>query len=73
MTIKEVDLFAVGTRRENGTITPHVIIRLVADDGTVGAGEMSDLGHSPEAVRYHPGLRTSRRQVDGDASVRALR
>lgn len=47
MTIKEVDLYAVGTRRENGTLTPHVIIRLIADDGTVGAGEMSDLGHSP--------------------------
>jgi muconate cycloisomerase len=47
MKIKEVDLFAVGTRRENGTLTPHIIIRLIADDGTVGIGEMSDLGHSP--------------------------
>jgi L-alanine-DL-glutamate epimerase-like enolase superfamily enzyme len=47
MKIKEIDLFAVGTRRENGTLTPHIIIRMIADDGTVGIGEMSDLGHSP--------------------------
>ena len=47
MTIKEVDLFPVGTRRENGTLTPHIIVRIVSDDGTVGAGEMSDLGHNP--------------------------
>lgn len=47
MKIENVDLYAVGTRRENGTLTPHVILRLTADDGTVGLGEMSDLGHSP--------------------------
>lgn len=47
MTIKEVDLFAIGTRRENGTLTPHIIVQLVADDGTIGIGEMSDLGHNP--------------------------
>ena len=47
MKISEVDLFAVGTRRENGTLTPHIIVRMVADDGTVGIGEMSDLGHNP--------------------------
>jgi muconate cycloisomerase len=47
MKIKEIELFAVGTRRENGTLTPHIIIRMTDDDGTVGIGEMSDLGHSP--------------------------
>ena len=47
MTIKELDLFPVGTRRENGTLSPHIIVRLVSDDGIVGAGEMSDLGHLP--------------------------
>ena len=47
MKIKEIDLFAVGTRRENGTLTPHIVIRLISDDGTVGIGEMSDLGHNP--------------------------
>ncbi len=43
MTIKELDLFAVGTRRENGTLSPHIITRIISDDGVVGAGEMSDL------------------------------
>ena len=33
MKIKELDLFAVGTRRENGTLTPHIIVRMIADDG----------------------------------------
>lgn len=47
MKITELDLYAVGTRRENGTLTPHVVVKLTADDGTVGIGEMSDLGHNP--------------------------
>ena len=47
MKIKELDLYAVGTRRENGTLTPHIVVKLTSDDGTVGIGEMSDLGHNP--------------------------
>ena len=67
MKIKELDLFAVGTRRENGTLTPHIIVRMIADDGTVGIGEMSDLGHSPvkpDVELMEHGLRKALLDVD---------
>jgi len=47
MNISELTLHPVGTRRETGSVTPHIIVEIVADDGTTGLGEMSDLGHSP--------------------------
>jgi len=45
MRITDVQLTPVCTRRETGTLTPHVIVQLPTDEGLVGLGEMSDLGH----------------------------
>ncbi|MBS13378.1 MAG: muconate cycloisomerase [Gemmatimonadetes bacterium] len=67
MRIQDVTLYAVGTRRENGTLTPHIIAKLTADDGTVGIGEMSDLGHNPvkpDVALMEDRLRTALKGVD---------
>lgn len=45
--IREVSLFPVTTPRVSGEPSQHVLLRLVADDGTQGWGEMSDLSHMP--------------------------
>lgn len=45
--IKEVSLYPVTTPRLYGEPSQHVIVRLAADDGTVGWGEMSDVSHLP--------------------------
>ena len=44
MKITGVDLIPVASRRETGSVSRHVIIRLRADGGLVGLGEMSDVG-----------------------------
>ena len=43
--ITDLQLHPVHTRRETGTITPHVIVTLDTREGISGLGEMSDLGH----------------------------
>ena len=45
MKITDVIVTPVYSRRETGTFTPHVILQLRTDEGLVGLGEMSDLGH----------------------------
>lgn len=47
MKITNVKLYPVGTRRETGGISPHMIVTLGTGEGLVGVGEMSDLGHNP--------------------------
>ena len=47
MKITELKLYPVGTRRETLSVSPHIIVTLATDDGHVGIGEMSDLGHNP--------------------------
>jgi galactarate dehydratase (D-threo-forming) len=46
-TISNVSLYPVTTPRLYGEPSQHVIVRLAADDGTVGWGEMSDVSHLP--------------------------
>ncbi len=45
--IQSVTLFPVRTGRMYGEPSSHVIVKLTAQDGTVGWGEMSDLSHLP--------------------------
>lgn len=45
MKITDVRLTPVYSRRETGSLTPHVIVQMFTDEGLVGLGEMSDLGH----------------------------
>lgn len=45
--IQSVALFAVRTTRLYGEPSCHIVVRLRAQDGTVGWGEMSDLSHLP--------------------------
>lgn len=45
--IRRVTLFPVRTGRLYGQPSHHVLVRLAADDGTEGWGEMSDLSHLP--------------------------
>ncbi len=47
MKITKIELFPVGTRRETLSLSPHIIITMATDEGHVGIGEMSDLGHNP--------------------------
>lgn len=47
MKITELKLYPVGTRRETGAVSPHIIVTMATDEGPVGIGEMSDLGHNP--------------------------
>jgi L-alanine-DL-glutamate epimerase-like enolase superfamily enzyme len=45
MKITTVKTTPVFSRRETGSYSPHVILQLMTDEGLVGLGEMSDLGH----------------------------
>ncbi len=47
MRIKDVHLFPVTTPRLSGEPSQHAVVRLEAEDGTLGWGEMSDLSHMP--------------------------
>ena len=47
MKITELKLYPIGTRRETLAVTPHIIVTLTTDEGPLGVGEMSDLGHNP--------------------------
>ncbi len=47
MKITEIKLYPVGTRRETGAVSPHIIVTMATGEGPVGVGEMSDLGHNP--------------------------
>ena len=47
MKIQRLKLYPVTTPRETGVTNQHVIVRLEADEGLVGWGEMSDLSHLP--------------------------
>lgn len=47
MQIKQVALFPVTTTRLYGEPSQHVLLRLEAQDGTSGWGEMSDVSHLP--------------------------
>ena len=44
MKITGVDLTPVASRRETGSVSRHVIVRLQTDEGLIGLGEMSDVG-----------------------------
>ncbi len=44
MKITAVDLTPVASRRETGSVSRHVVIRLNTDAGLIGLGEMSDVG-----------------------------
>ena len=46
-SIRKVSLFPVRTGRLYGEPSSHVIVKLTAEDSTVGWGEMSDLSHLP--------------------------
>ena len=61
--IRDVSLFPVTTPRVSGEPSQHVVVRLDADDGTTGWGEMSDLSHLPALM---PDLR------DLEACLRAV-
>lgn len=45
--VKAVELYAVRTGRLYGEPSSHVVVKLTAQDGTAGWGEMSDLSHLP--------------------------
>ena len=45
MKITDVKVTTLYSRRESGTCSPHAILQLATDEGLVGIGEMSDLGH----------------------------
>lgn len=47
MRIKTLRLYPVTTARLYGEPSQHVLVRIEADNGTVGWGEMSDLSHLP--------------------------
>lgn len=47
LSIKAVQLFPVTTPRLYGEPSQHVIVRLMAANGTVGWGEISDVSHLP--------------------------
>ncbi len=46
-TIKALQLYPVTTPRLYGEPSQHILLRLEADDGTVGWGEISDVSHLP--------------------------
>ena len=46
MQITDVKATPIYSRRETGSCSPHVILELMTDEGFVGLGEMSDLGHA---------------------------
>jgi len=46
MRITDVKATPMYSRRETGQYSPHVILQLMTDEGLVGLGEMSDLGHT---------------------------
>lgn len=45
--IQEVNLYSVTTPRLYGEPSQHVLVRLAANDGTTGWGEISDVSHLP--------------------------
>jgi muconate cycloisomerase len=45
--IRNVSLYSVTTPRLFGAPSQHIVVRLEAEDGTAGWGEMSDLSHMP--------------------------
>lgn len=47
VSIQEVSLFPVTTPRVSGEPSQHILLRLEAQDGTVGWGEISDVSHLP--------------------------
>jgi muconate cycloisomerase len=50
MKITDVRVSPLYSRRETGSLTPHVTLQFFTDEGLVGLGEMSDLGHSKITV-----------------------
>jgi galactarate dehydratase (D-threo-forming) len=47
ISIKDLSLYPVTTPRLYGEPSQHVIVRLIAADGTTGWGEISDVSHLP--------------------------
>lgn len=47
MRLSSINLFPIRVERETGVANEHIIVRLEADNGAVGWGEMSDLSHLP--------------------------
>ena len=47
MRIKDLHLYPVTTPRLYGEPSQHVLLRMEAEDGTTGWGEMSDVSHMP--------------------------
>jgi len=56
MHITHLDLTPISVPRETGFLSRHVLVRIEADDGTVGWGEMSDFGHLPAYLPDLPDL-----------------
>ena len=61
MHITQLDLTPIAVPRETGFLSRHVLVRLEADDGTVGWGEMSDFGHLPAYLPDLDDLQTTLR------------
>lgn len=64
MEITDLQLYPIETRRESGSITPHVIVTLETKEGVTGVGEMSDLGHGGGAATV-PSLQALRESLMG--------
>ena len=47
MKIQNVKLYPLTVARDTGATNQHILVRMEADDGQVGWGEMSDLSHLP--------------------------
>lgn len=62
MRIARLDLTPVAVVRETGFLSRHVVVRLESEQGEVGWGEMSDLGHLPA---YLPDLGELERTLRG--------
>jgi len=56
MKIQRVKLYPLTIARDTGVTNQHMLVRLEADDGQTGWGEMSDLSHSPLHQFDVPGL-----------------
>ncbi len=61
MKIAAVKLTPVAVKRRTGFLSRHVIVELTTDDGQVGLGEMSDLGHLP---LYMPDVRDLQKNLN---------
>jgi galactarate dehydratase (D-threo-forming) len=62
MKLRSLRLYPVTVARETGATNQHILVRLEAEDGLVGWGEMSDQSHLP---MYQYDLRELERALQG--------